>query len=448
MLKNRKFLSLMMTLVFMAAVIAGCAGKSSAPSGSNSSGGASLADPASIKADLTVWWWGNAAAFSDWMPEFNEKYPNIKVTVETMGFDDVHNKLIAALAAGDGAPDVTAIEIAFVTKFAIQGGLVDLLAEPYNAGRFKDEMVGYKWSQGTTPDGKLIAMPWDIAPAGFFYRRDTFEKAGLPSEPEQVAELMKTWDGYIDAGKKIVASGNFMVANPMDIFGIYFNKSGIFDNDWNVIVDGPAGQKALNVAKKVRAAGIDAKIGTWSPEWQAALAEGKIATLYGGSWMEGGLKTWIAPDTAGKWGVFQVPEDPAQNWGGSFLSITEQSKNKLAAWALIDFAMTQPSIQNTIYKADSIFPALKSALKDPIYNEPDPFLGGQKVGALWVDQANKIPDQITPPMNPIAEPKLFEVAGTCIEENTDTVKCLTDAKKEIEAAIANDRKIAEQLRQK
>lgn len=49
-------------------------------------------------------------------------------------------------------------------------------------------------------------------------------------------------------------------------------------------------------------------------------------------------------------------------------------------------------------------------------------------------------------MDTVAESKLDGIVGPCITNNTDTVKCLADAKKEIEAATATDKKIALNLK--
>ena len=101
-----------------------------------------------------------------------------------------------------GAPDIAMIEINDIGRFVMQGGLVDLLQEPYNAGQYKDQFVPYKWQQ-LSPDDRLLAFPEILGPASMFYRRDIFEKAGLPTDPAEVAKLLSTWESYIETGKKV-----------------------------------------------------------------------------------------------------------------------------------------------------------------------------------------------------------------------------------------------------
>jgi multiple sugar transport system substrate-binding protein len=451
-MKRRNLFGLFMVLVFVLSILlTACSGttqKTPAPQPATPPA-ATTEDPTQIKADITVWGWTPwDKAFEAVMAGFNKKYPNIKVKVELMSNEDAHNKLLAALAAGDGAPDVAGIEINQIANFGTKGGLVNLLEAPYNAGSYQKDMVPYKWTQATTPDGRLIAFPWDIGPATLFYRRDVFEKAGLPSDPDQVAALLKDWNGFVDAGKKLKDKGIFIAPNAGDIFGIYFSKHDIFDDQWNVAVDSARGVKALNAAKAVRDAGLDAKLTAWTPEWQAALADGKVATVIGGAWLGGFLKTWVDTNGSGRWGVVPIPEDPAQNWGGSFLAIPEQSKNKLAAWKFIEYTMATKEAQNAFFKAVDFFPAYMPAWNDPMYDEKDPYFKDQQTKKLWVDITKKIGPLVVTPMDPVAESILNQTVAQCLEEKTDSKACLAAAKKEIESKTAQDKKLALQLKNK
>lgn len=118
-------------------------------------------------------------AYAAIMPAFNKKYPNIEVEIKSLGFDDHHSTLVTALAAGEGAPDVAALEIAYVAQFVGEGGLVNLLQAPYNAGRYKGGITPYTWAQGSSDDGRLIAMPADIAPGWLFTGGMSLRPTGL-----------------------------------------------------------------------------------------------------------------------------------------------------------------------------------------------------------------------------------------------------------------------------
>lgn len=79
-----------------------------------------------VKGELTNWTWTNKC-IADWLvPAFNKVYPNIKIVTVPMAFDETHDKIFAAIAAGSGAPDFATIVSDYVQKFIAQGGLVDV----------------------------------------------------------------------------------------------------------------------------------------------------------------------------------------------------------------------------------------------------------------------------------------------------------------------------------
>ncbi|MFN3981657.1 MAG: ABC transporter substrate-binding protein, partial [Caldilinea sp.] len=306
--RSRAMFNLLVIAAMLSALLAACA-----PAGPASEGGAGAAD---AQTTITVWGWPAAdVAYESFLADFEAAYPDIKLDIQMMPTAEQHDKLLASLAAGAGAPDVAMIEINYIDKFVAKGGLVDLLTEPFNAGQYKDEMVAYKWAQASTPDGRLVAFPWDIGPATFFYRRDLFEQAGLPSDPESVAELMATWPGFIEVAKKLTNpdAQRWAIGNASDIVYTNFAHRNLFDADWNCAVNNELAVQLLTYAQEARNAGVDAKVNNWSAEWQTMLGNDSIAMQYGGAWFGGFLKGWLKPegvDWEGRWGIFEVPEDP------------------------------------------------------------------------------------------------------------------------------------------
>ena len=65
-------------------------------------------NPEDVTGDITVWAWALEANYleKDVVPLFNEIYPNVNVTVEHIGVDQVYQKLSAGLSSGgSGLPD-------------------------------------------------------------------------------------------------------------------------------------------------------------------------------------------------------------------------------------------------------------------------------------------------------------------------------------------------------
>src|SRR5258706_708847 len=114
------------------------------------------------------------------------------------------------------------------------------------------------------------------------------------------------------------------------------------------------------------------------------------------AWMGGFMRTWLAPDTKGLWGVAPMPamkdgQPRAANDGGSDFIILEQSQNKEAAWAFVEFMLARPESQIKIFKATDIFPALTATYKDPIFSEADPYFADQKAREVYTEVAKQIP---------------------------------------------------------
>lgn len=407
-----------------------------------------LVDPAAVSGEITVWGWAPwDAAFAAVLPVFQERYPHVRVKIEMMPQEEVYHRLQAALAMGSGAPDVVGVTRAQLDRLMLQAGLVDLLEGPFYADRYSPYFLPYLWQRATSPDGRLLALPWDAGPGLLYYRRDLFEQAGLPSAPEEVAALIQTWDDYLAVGERIGEIGGALVAHPLEIFQIPFHDAGLFDSNWNLIVERGPAVRYLEVARQIREAELDANLPTWSPEWAEALAGGQIATVFGGPWMPGLLKSWIDKGGTGRWGAIPVPEDPGQHWGGSFLALVEQSSNKTAAWAFMEFALATVDGQNLMMRATEIFPAFRAAYQSPIYDEPDPYFGEQPVRRLLADIAELVTQPVVTPMDSAAEQVLTAVVRTCLEAETPTEECLLTAKQQMEAAISQDRKVALLMRQ-
>lgn len=402
------------------------------------------------KGEVLIWGWPAAdKAFETIIAGFNEKYPDIKVTWEMIPgmAAGTRDALSTALAAGEGLPDISMIEINDIDRFVFQGGFVDLLQKPYDAGKYKDDFVAYKWDQAMTPDGRMLAFPWDIGPASLFYRRDLFEKAGLPSDPESVAKMLSTWESFIETGQKVADPDNnvFWMGNAAQIPYIYYAHKNFFDEDYNVAINNPKTLQVLKYAQQVRNLGIDAKATFWVEEWYSMLAKGQIATTIIGCWFGGFLKSWIDAEGAGNWGVVPVPEDPLHNWGGSFLAIPEVSKNKEAAWAFVEFAMATAKAQNAIFVAVDYFPALKPAWEDPLYQEGDPYFGGQKTRALWAEIANSPGKIFTTPMDSAAEQAFTAEVAKMLDQGLDPQETVKAAEQAIIEQTAQDREFVMEM---
>ncbi|ACL69185.1 extracellular solute-binding protein [Halothermothrix orenii] len=375
------------------------------------------------------------SGFEAILDQFHAEHPDIEVELVVNGFADHHNTLLTQIAAGAEVPDVAMIEIGYIANFVSKGGFVNLLEEPYNAGQFKENIVPYKWAQGSTDDGRLIAFPTDIAPGTIYYRRDKLAELGYEIED------MKTLEDWIEAGSQFAkdldgdgVNDRWLLADATDIF-FMIAKSGeelYFNEDGECIVDSPRFIKAFKAAKMVRDMGLDARIGAWTNEWYSTFKDGTVLMQPSGAWLGGHIRNWIAPDTAGKWGVTNLPDGMYCNWGGSFAAIPEKAEHKEEAWEFIKFIATRKDTQIAQFKASNIFPAWMPAFDDPVFQEEMEFYGGQKARLLWLEAAKKIPNVVTNKYDVIAEEIVTAALTDVLNNDADPVEALREAKRMIE----------------
>lgn len=374
------------------------------------------------------------AAVKAAIPLYKKQHPDVEIKLVSLAYADHHVSMTTSLATGANLPDVMAIEVGFIGKFAESGGLEDLAKAPYNAMQYKDKFSRFTIPLAMKPGGGLAAMPTDIGPGTLLYRKDLMDKAKVSE-----AELTKSWESYINAGKKLkAATGAYLIASAADLKDIYI-RSGLkdgegvyFDRAGKSVVDAPRFVKAFELAKAAHVAGVDGKIGAWTNEWSEGFKRGKIGTQMMGAWLAGHLQTWLAPNTKGAWRAAQLPGGAFASWGGSFYAIPSKAPNKAAAWDFIKFMTLDKTMQIEAFRKLDAFPALLEAQQDPFINQPIPFLGGQKARQLWKISAAKIPALEVDKYDAIAAEIVNAELEKVLETNKDIPKALADAKALIE----------------
>jgi multiple sugar transport system substrate-binding protein len=369
------------------------------------------------------------------LPEFKKAKPNIEVKVNNVLEHGAHHTaLTTSLATGACMADVVSVDTGFLGQYLEGTGLTDLAKAPYNAMQYQKQFTAFTYPQTISDDGRMISMPADIGPGTLYYRKDILDKAGLKE-----ADLTRSWESYVAAGKKLKAMNVFLVPNAASVADIiwrtnipagenlYFAK----DNK-TVIVDSPRFVKAFTIAKEIRDNGLDGKIGEWSAEWQKGFQEGQVATQAMGAWLVGHFQNWLAPKTTGNWRAANLPEGAYASWGGTQYAIPSACKNKEAAWELIKFLTLNRKTQVDALKVTGAFPALVAAQSDPIFNEPVAFLGGQKARQLWRTAAAKIRPLDVNPLDGFARDTLLAALNEVLDNGKDIKAALADVKAQVE----------------
>jgi len=370
------------------------------------------------------------------IPAWKKLHPTVDIKVVSRQFNDHHTAMTTALSTSVYLPDVMALEVGYVGRFAQGGGLEDLSREPYGIGKFAARYVPYAYQQGSNRAGAVLAAPTDIGPGTLLYRADILARAGVTE-----AELTASWESYVASGVKIKAStGAYLMAHARDIkdiairTGVQPGEGLYFDKQSRVLVNSPRFLRAFELARQVRQNRLDAKVSPWSTEWTEGFKRGTLATQMSGSWLAGHLNNWLAPATKGLWRAAQLPEGAWAAYGGTFLSIPRNSApgRKLLAWELIQMLTLDRKMQLAAFKSQDAFAALLAAQDDDFFEQPIAFLGDKPARLLWREASQHI--------TAVDVHKQDSFAAEVIDTELDKV---LDQGKDIKTALADAQRLLE-----
>ena len=364
------------------------------------------------------------------IPAWKKLHPDVDIKVVSRQFSDHHTAMTTALSTAFYLPDVMALEVGYVGRFAQGGGLENLALPAYGIRDHVAEYVSYAVDQATGPKGAIVAAPTDIGPGTLLWRSDILGKAGVSE-----AELTQTWDSYVASGVRIKqVTGAYLLAHARDMkdilirVGIQPGEGLDFSTDSRVLVNTPRFARAFELARRIRQHKLDARVSAWSNEWSEGFKRGTLATQMSGAWLAGHLANWLAPETRGLWRASQLPEGAWAAYGGTFYAIPRGAPepNKRLAWELIKLLTLNREMQLAAFKAEDAFPALVTTYDDPFFDQPIAFLGGERARVLWREAARHI--------KAVAVHKQDAFAGEVIDTELDKV---LDGGKDIALALAD-----------
>lgn len=434
----KKHLATLGLVAASAVILSGCA------MGGAASGPAATIDPnAEVAGEITVWSWDAAAvALKRLASEYEQQHDGTTVTVVDVGYDNAYDKLSVGLQAGTGLPDIVTVETdrapGYITQFP--QGFADL--SPV-VGDLKADFDPSKWAASTDDTGAIKAVPWDSGTVGLFYRSDYFEDAGVD------LTTMATWDELVRAGEKIkAATGHTLLTADVSSGGLFQmllqqQGQGLFTDAGEIAVSSPQAVKALTLLKDLNDKGLLKNVKGWDARVSSAKNGDSAVTAEAVWWI--GTLTSEAAELSGKYGVAELPSfggDGARtsNNGGSALAVPAQAKNPQLAASFVSFALADTDNQVSMMKVDGLFPSYLPALSDPLFQQPEPYFGGQKVYELFARQTAEIPAIAYTVDNAKAVDIVANAVVSSAINGADPATALDDAAQQI--ATATGRSIA------
>ncbi|MFC0111923.1 ABC transporter substrate-binding protein [Kibdelosporangium aridum] len=289
------------------------------------------------------------------------------------------------------APDILHVEYQGLPQILLTGGLRDLTAD------VADLHSGYSraaWD-GVRPDGRTWAVPMDMAPMVFYYRKDLFDEHGIA--------VPRTWDDFrraAEAVRKVNAhittfplnDGSFFAGMSWQAADPWWRADG---DTWRVNIAGEGTLRTAAYWQSMIVDGLVAGLNHGTQDWIAAMHDGRLWGLLGASWSVGSLNRSIPKDT-GRWAVTTMPTwdgAPANGiQGGTAFGVSAESKQPEAAVKFLRWLSTDPQVPRIGAQISTPFPAYLAARQVAV----DAYKGGYFLGDPVYDvlekAATRVPD--------------------------------------------------------
>jgi cellobiose transport system substrate-binding protein len=338
--------------------------------------------------------------YTDLYRQFERSHPGITIKEEIKSYPDHHSALAKYLATGSGAADVSAVEVGFIAQFkARPQNFVNL--RQYGAGDLKNRWLPWKWQQSLGRRGEQIGLGTDVGSLAICYRRDLFQRAGLPTSRAAVSKLWPTWQAFLATGRRYQSkapAGTRFFDSGSNVFNAMVGQlnPAYYDSTGKVIVaTNPAVKRAWSMTMDAVRQGLSAGLAAFSNEWNTGYKRGTFATVTCPAWMMGYIQGQ-APATKGKWDIAAVPGGGG-NWGGSFLTVPKQSDHPEEAYELARF-LTSPAAQAYVFKQTGNLPSQPALYASKaVATFRNPFFNNAPVGQIFTTSAKRLRPQVTGP---------------------------------------------------
>ena len=165
--------------------------------GSDSGGGAS----SDGSANLQFCWWGNEVRNKNTnaaIAAYTKANPTVKIAAQPGEFATYWDKL-ATQTAGNTAPDIIQMDMAYISEYGTRGALLDLEANGADVSKFAEGTV-----DSGKIDGKLVGINAGLNSACIFANPEIFEKAKM----EMPNDKKWTWDELSEIAAEVSSKAN------------------------------------------------------------------------------------------------------------------------------------------------------------------------------------------------------------------------------------------------
>lgn len=387
--------------------------------------------------------------FSKMLELWNAANPDrqIKLNVTVMPYDDMHNKLLLAVQTGEGAPDISDIELGRFPDFlaAKEVPLVDLtsVVEPYKGKIVQSRLDIY------SKEGTVYGLPTHVGASVTFYNTEILDAAGVDYT------TIKTWDDYKQAGMKVYeATGKYMgTADTSATWqaAMICAQLGTDLTDANGVpqVNSPEMIKGFEMLKDLQDNNVISTIPGGQPDTEEAKGEynmGNYASAIMPLWYMSRFTNEIT-DLEGKIAIAPIPvfeegQPRSLGLGGTGTVVTKTAKDVALAKDFLAYAKLSDDANVEIWNTLGFDPCNMDVwtMKEVTHNPENSFVKYFKNNPFDILNELKVNDEIKGIKSTSASPTINNVLCTItlneiFEDGKDVTEALNDAQAAIEQEL-------------
>jgi len=370
---------------------------------------------------------------------FKATHPGIDVEYSQTPSDQFQAKIDPVLASGQGAPDIIALESAFVRKYVESGLLLDI-SDIYESK--KADLLAYPAEVGTYK-GKVYGLSWQAAPGALFYRRSLAKKYLGTDDPKTVQTYFSDFNKFLETAQllKQKSNGSCVVVSSLgDLRNSFLSaRKESWVVNGKIVVD-PAMEQYMDICKTLHDNKLEGRVGQWSEGWFAGMRGElkdenqkpvEVFSYFLPTWgLHYVLKT-NAPGTSGDWAMCQGPS--SYRWGGTWVGAYKGTKNKEAAKEFIRYVATDENFLEAWAKdTGDLVNNLKvvDKIKDT-YSEP--YLGGQNHYAEFAEMAKHVNAKLLQGSDEAIEAMYDEATTAYVNGEKTKAQAIADFKAQAES---------------
>jgi len=309
--------------------------------------------------------------------------------------DQFQAKIDPVLTSGKGAPDIIALESAFVRKYVESGLLLDV-TDIYDAN--KSKLLAYPVEVGSYK-GRVYGMSWQACPGALFYRRGLAKKYLGSDDPQVVQTYFDSFDKFLETAGllKEKSNGSCVVVSALgDLRNSFLSAR---TNSWivngKVAVD-PAMEQYMDICKTLHDNKWEGRVDQWSEGWKAGMKDElkdesgavEVFSYFLPTWGLHYVLKQDAPSTSGDWAMCQGPS--SYRWGGTWVGAFKGTKNPDAAKEFIRYVATDDTFLEAWAKDTGDMVSNINVINKIKDTYSEPYLGGQNHYAEFAEMAKNV----------------------------------------------------------